>query len=79
MPVMSAQRRQLLGLWGEEAAAAYLRQCGFAILRRRYRCPGGEVDLVCRDGQYLVFVEVKTRATGRAGQPEEAVTPAKQR
>lgn len=70
-------RRRMLARWGEEAAAAFLRARGYAILQAGYRCPAGEVDLVCRDGRTLVFVEVKTRASARSGEPEEAVTPAK--
>lgn len=79
----SAQARAQLARWGEEAAASFLRGRGFAILHRRYRCPAGEIDLVCRDGAVLVFVEVKTRAArGGAGPetgpaPEEAVGPLK--
>src|SRR5690606_23032473 len=68
-----------LGRWGEEAAAEFLRRQGFAILRRRYRTGVGEADLVCRDGRWLVFVEVKTRFSRTAGFPEESVTAAKRR
>ncbi len=51
-----------LGIWGEQYAARMLQQRGLKILYRNYRAPhGGEVDLVCRDQQGLVFVEVKTR------------------
>lgn len=73
------KRRRVLGQWGEEAAAAFLRSRGFAVLASGYRCALGEVDLVCREGRWLVFVEVKTRLSGAAGAPEEAVTPIKQR
>lgn len=76
MRVMADRRRQL-ARWGEEAAAAFLRSLGYAILHMNYRCPAGEVDIVCRDGRTLVFVEVKTRRSPCAGAPEEAVTPAK--
>ena len=49
------------------------------MLYRNFRAPhGGEVDLVCRDGDTLVFVEVKTRRTSEFGEPAEAVTPSKQ-
>ena len=74
---VGARRRQGLARWGEEAAQAFLKQQGYAILYTRYRCPAGEIDLVCRHGRTLVFVEVKTRSTHSAGLPEEAVTPAK--
>lgn len=67
---------KLLGDRGERAAARYLRRRGLRVITRGYRCPLGEIDLIARDGDRLVFVEVKTR---RRGEPAEAVTPAKQR
>jgi putative endonuclease len=67
---------RLLGDRGEREAARYLRRQGFRILVRGYRTPRGEVDLIARDGNTLVFVEVKTR---RQGEPAEAVTHEKQR
>ncbi len=67
---------RLLGDRGEREAARYLRRQGFRILVQGYRTPRGEVDLIARDGDTLVFVEVKTR---RQGEPAEAVTPEKQR
>ena len=65
------------GREGEAAAEAYLVAKGFAVVARNYRARGGEVDLVCRDGDTVVFVEVKARGQGMRGRPEEAVTPAK--
>jgi putative endonuclease len=67
---------RLLGDRGERAAARYLRRKGLRVITRGYRGPSGEIDLVAREGDRLVFVEVKTR---RRGQPAEAVNPAKQR
>ena len=55
---------------------ALLRQKGYRIITRGYRTPLGEIDLIARDGQSVVFVEVKTR---REGTPAEAVTIEKQR
>jgi len=75
----ATRRRQRLGRWGEAAAADFLRARGLVVLATGYRCPQGEVDLVCRDGRWLVFVEVKTRLSRAAGAPEEAVTRVKQR
>jgi putative endonuclease len=49
------------------------------IVDRNWRCSGGEIDIVALDGDELVFVEVKTRRSERAGTGEEAVSPAKQR
>lgn len=65
-----------LGRRGEDLAARHLTRQGMVVLARGYRTSQGEVDLICRDGDRLVFVEVKTR---RAGQPAEAVDLAKQR
>lgn len=66
-----------LGDQGERAAARFLReQRGMRIITRGYRTPHGEIDLIARDGDTLVFVEVKAR---RKGEPAEAVTPEKQR
>ena len=75
-PVLRAFWNRVLGNRGERTAARYLRERGFRILVRGYRTRHGEIDLIARDGDTLVFVEVKTR---RTGQPAEAVTPAKQR
>src|SRR6516162_8510407 len=67
---------RLLGDRGERAAARYLRRRGLRIVTRGYHTPWGEIDLVAREGNILVFIEVKTR---RRGTPAEAVTPEKQR
>lgn len=68
-----------IGRWGEKLAALWLQQRRCRILWRNYRPRGGgEVDLVVRDGQTLVFCEVKTRTQTRFGAPSEAVTPAKE-
>jgi putative endonuclease len=68
--------RRLLGDRGEREAARCLRRKGFRILARGYRTRRGEVDLIARDGDTIVFIEVKTR---KMGEPAEAVTPEKQR
>jgi putative endonuclease len=67
--------RRLLGDRGEREAARWLRRQGFRILVRGYRTPRGEIDLIAREGDTVVFIEVKTR---RQGEPAEAVTPEKQ-
>ncbi|MGH2412077.1 MAG: YraN family protein [Chloroflexota bacterium] len=69
--------RRKLGDMGEELAARYLVTHGYVVLARNYRCASGEIDLVCRAGETLVFVEVKTRRGGAYGIPEEAVTARK--
>lgn len=64
---------------GEDAAAAFLERIGMSIETRNWRSAAGEIDIVARDGDTLVFVEVKTRKSERAGTAEEAVSAAKQR
>ncbi len=68
-----------LGAYGEELATDYLIAKGYAIVERNYRCKGGEVDIVAKEGRTLVFVEVKTRRSLSFGVPQLAVTPFKQR
>ena len=70
--------RQRIGQWGESVAADYLSARGYAILARNVRTPHGEIDLLARRDQVLVFVEVKTRTSRGQGYPEEAVGSRKQ-
>lgn len=74
--------RTRLGQLGEDLAVAALRAAGFDVLARNWRLTTGavrgELDLVCRDGDRLVVVEVKTRRSRRLGGPLYAVTPDKQ-
>ena len=70
--------RRALGKAYEEKAAAFLESRGYEILERNFSSPGGEIDLIARDGQYLVFVEVKYLADASKGNPLESVGPAKQ-
>ena len=63
-------RAKRLGDWGEDLAAAFLSLCGYRCLSRRYRRPGGEIDLVVRSRHTLVFVEVKTRGRSSPAAPE---------
>ena len=60
-------------------AGAYLEKYGYKILEYNYRCRQGEVDIVARDGEYLVFCEVKYRSGAGSGYPEEAVDLRKQK
>ena len=69
--------RRALGDAGESLAEAFLRSKGYAILARKYRTRGGEIDLIARDGDEVVFVEVKARGRSTFGYPEEAVDGAK--
>jgi putative endonuclease len=71
--------RTELGARGERIAAAFLTDAGLRLLDRNWRCRDGELDIIARDGDALVFCEVKTRRGTGFGHPVEAVTPAKQR
>ena len=62
-----------LGRKGEEAAARYLVRRGYDIVERNWTCIAGEADIIALDGDTIVFVEVKTRATDVITKPEEAV------
>lgn len=80
---MRAEERGALanenGRKAEEAAARYLEKKGYQKLKGRYRCRFGEIDLIMKDGDQLVFVEVKFRKNSDFGTPAEAVSQAKQR
>lgn len=67
------------GEYGEELACEELQRRGYQVIARRYRTRSGELDIVARDHEYVVFVEVKARQDGSFGDPEEAVTLQKQR
>ena len=71
--------KMALGERGEKFAARYLRRHGYKILVRRFKSRAGEIDLVCRHKDWLVFVEVKTRKSDNYGAPSEAVTREKQK
>jgi putative endonuclease len=74
-----ASPRLELGARGEDHAARHLRRQGYKILVRRFRSRSGEIDIVARHGEFLVFVEVKTRVGDEFGAPSEAVDKTKQR
>ena len=76
---MSSRTNNLKGRAGEDRAAAFLEQAGYRIVRRNLRLPGGEIDLVCRDRDTIVFVEVKFRTNGRFGSALSAVNGSKRR
>jgi putative endonuclease len=71
--------RQDSGQRGEAVAASFLRRKGFRILERNFLLRGGELDLICRKGSTLVFVEVRARANLAFGHPLESITAAKRR
>ncbi len=70
-------RRHVLGIYGERLAADYLTSIGYEVLERNWRCGIGEIDLIARDKDRWVFVEVKTRNGAGYGTPFEAITDAK--
>ena len=72
-------RRQAVGRRGEEAARAFLKRRGVRILVENFVCAAGEVDLIGRDGDTLVFIEVKARTSDAFGLPHLAVHRRKQR
>lgn len=72
-----ADDRVRLGKWGENVAAEHLKSLGWVELNRNWRNVRGEIDLVFRDGETLVLVEVKTRRGAASGEPEEGLTEAK--
>lgn len=67
-----------IGSGAEETALRFLEREGLRLLTRNYRCRRGEIDLVMREGNFLVFVEVRYRKHNRYGSPAESVTTRKQ-
>ncbi len=67
-----------LGNAAESQALAYLQAQGLILVQRNFRCRSGELDLIMRDAETLVFVEVRSRRSVQYGSPAESVTPAKQ-
>ncbi|MGH2536143.1 MAG: YraN family protein [Candidatus Promineifilaceae bacterium] len=79
MSAPAADPRRSLGRWGERLAERRLQRQGYQILARNWRCARGEIDLVARLGDQLVFIEVKTRRGRAMGAPEEGLTMRKAR
>ena len=73
------KNKRQTGAYYEREAGCYLEQMGYEILEYNYRCRFGEIDIVAKDGEYVVFCEVKYRADGRKGNPLEAVDVRKQK
>ena len=67
------RKNQRLGRKGEEAAVKFLTRRGYDILERNWKCFAGEVDIIAKDGDCIVFLEVKTRTGYEKGFPSEAV------
>ncbi len=70
-------KRRETGILGKKLAKDFLKQQGYHILETNYKGPKGEIDIVARHKDYLVFVEVRTKRSLEFGSPEESITPAK--
>ena len=70
-------KRRDTGILGEKLAKDFLEKRGYHIKETNYRCPEGEIDIVARHKDYLVFVEVRTKTSLEFGSPEESITPTK--
>jgi putative endonuclease len=71
--------RQRFGKAGESLAVKKLASSGYAILEKNFRAKSGEVDIIAKDKETIVFVEVKSRKTNRYGNAKYSITPQKQR
>jgi putative endonuclease len=71
------KHNQRIGKWGEEAAAEFLVQRGYVIIAQNFRTPYGEIDIVARQGDITIFLEVKTRTSNTMGLPEASITSRK--
>ena len=72
-----SKRKQEIGKKGETVAVRYLKKQGYRIVEQNYRSKVGEIDIIARDKQSLVFVEVKTRTNEKFGLPETSITQEK--
>ncbi len=71
--------KRTVGREKEELASSYLKDQGFRIMERNFRCRAAEIDIIARDGNILSFIEVKYRSSSKCGDPLEAVTLLKQK
>lgn len=72
-------KKQKLGKMGEELAASYLKKQGYKIIERNFKCKQGEIDIIAKEKNEYVFIEVKTRQNFCYGMPSEAVDKKKQK
>jgi putative endonuclease len=70
MGIPTLSKSHQLGCWGEKIALGFLEMCGYTLLQQRYRRQSGEIDLILRREDILVFVEVKTRGRKSPAPPE---------
>lgn len=71
-------KRHIIGMQGEEIATNYLLSIGYKILERNFSCKQGEIDIIAKDNEEIVFIEVKTRTNAKYGNPIDSVTFYKQ-
>lgn len=71
-------KRQIFGLSGEAMALKHLKQKGYKVVEKNFRCKFGEIDIIAYDGPCLVFIEVKTRSSDNFGPPAASVNLRKQ-
>lgn len=76
---MSEDTRHTFGAWGEDQAVYYLKNRGYQIIERGFHCRFGEIDIIARSADELIFCEVKARRQGALTTPQEAVSRTKQR
>lgn len=72
-------KRHIIGMQGEKFATNYLLSIGYKILERNFSCKQGEIDIIAKEKQEYVFIEVKTRQNFHYGTPAQAVTQKKQK
>ena len=70
-------KRKITGEIGEKLAAKYLLENGYEISENNFRCKEGEIDIIAKEGDFIVFVEVRTKTSRLFGTPEESVTARK--
>ena len=70
-------RRRNTGILGEKLAKNFLKKRGYRVLETNYRCPEGEIDIIAKHRDSLVFIEVRTKTSLEFGSPEESITSAK--
>jgi len=71
--------RQEVGTLGEKLAQKFLKRKGYRILETGFRCREGEIDIIARQKDYLVFIEVRTKSNLNFGAPEESITQSKKK
>lgn len=72
-------KKHKIGVYGEEKAVEYIKKIGYEIIQRNFRCKVGEIDIIARDKEELVFIEVKARTNIKYGNPIEAINTIKKK